>query len=591
MSNRVLELRGIVEDQRMGMAEYIGDKWHTWSTQRDGWVEEKKELRNYITATDTSTTSNSELPWKNSTTLPKLCQIRDNLHANYMAALFPNDEWLKWESYSIDLTEQQKAQAIQAYIANKARQSKMYSVVSQMVYDYIDYGNAFCDVEFVVEYKDDPETGERVPSYIGPRLVRISPLDIVFDITASTFKKSPKIVRSIRTIGELKTMAEDEPDNKYLKDALDKRMQMKELSGMYSVEDFDKAMGYDVDGFGSIHEYYQSNYVEILEFHGDYYDPINDELFRDMVITVADRSSVLRMEKSPHWSKGGTIEHVGWRLRPDNLMAMGPLDNLVGMQYRIDHLENLKADVFDLIAFPPLKVMGDVEDFVWAPGEKIIATDGDVQMLAPNTTALNADMQIQMLEDKMELYAGAPREAMGVRTPGEKTAFEVQSLQNAAGRIFQEKATNFEINLLEPALNNMLEISSRNMVAADIVRVMDDELGVEVVMSVTREDITSTGKIRPIGARHYAAQAQLLQNLTGVFNGPVGQMLMPHTSSKQLAKMVEDVLGLRRFDLFKDNVSIFEQAETQRLVNQLQEDLAVEQQVATEGELPPEAMM
>jgi hypothetical protein len=43
---------------------------------------------------------------------------------------------------------------------------------------------------------------------------------------------------------------------------------------------------------------------------------------------------------------------------------MGPLDNLVGMQYRIDHLENLKADVFDLIAFPPLKIKGYVEDSV-----------------------------------------------------------------------------------------------------------------------------------------------------------------------------------------------------------------------------------
>lgn len=587
MSNKVLELRGVIEGHRMGMAEYIGDTWHTLHTQRKPWVEEKKELRNYVTATDTTSTSNSELPWKNSTTLPKLCQIRDNLHANYMAALFPNEEWVKWESYSIDPAEQQKAEAIEAYISNKARQSKLYTVVSQMVYDYIDYGNAFCDVEFVVETTEDPKTGEQIPSYVGPQLVRISPLDIVFDLTATDFKRAPKIVRSIRTIGELKTMAEDEPDNTYLAEALEKRMEMKEVCGQYSVEDFDKAMGYSVDGFGNLHEYYSSNYVEILEFHGDYYDPHSDTLHRDMVITVADRSSVLRMEKSPDWSKGSTIEHVGWRLRPDNLMAMGPLDNLVGMQYRIDHLENLKADVFDLIAFPPLKIIGDVEDFEWAPGEQIpIDEGGDVQMLVPDTTALNADMQIQLLEDKMELYAGAPREAMGVRTPGEKTAFEVQSLQNAAGRIFQEKTTNFEVNLLEPALNNMLELSRRHMNVADIVRVMDDDLGVETVMSITKEDITSTGKIKPIGARHFAAQAQLLQNLTGVFNGPLGQMVMPHTSAKNLAKMLEDVLGLRRFELFKDNVSIFEQAETQRLVNTLTENIQVEAQTAPEGEIP-----
>ena len=89
MSNKVAELRGAIDGHRDGKAEYIGDLWHTWNTQRMPWIEEHKELRNYLFATDTTKTSNSELPWKNSTTLPKLAQIRDNLHANYIAALFP----------------------------------------------------------------------------------------------------------------------------------------------------------------------------------------------------------------------------------------------------------------------------------------------------------------------------------------------------------------------------------------------------------------------------------------------------------------------------------------------------------------------
>jgi len=586
--NKVAELRGAIEGHRDNMAQYIGDLWHTWNTQRSGWIEEQKELRNYLFATDTSTTSNSDLPWKNSTTTPKLAQIRDNLHANYISSLFPNDEWVKWESYSLEGEEQAKAQAIEAYIANKARQSNLRTTVSRLLYDYIDYGNAFATVDFVNEVKEDPETGETIPIYVGPRVVRISPLDIVIDPTAADINMSPKIVRSIKTIGELQTMAQDNPDDRYVAEALDKRMKMKEIAGQYTVEDFDKATGYNVDGFGNLYEYYQSNYVEILEFRGDYYDPMTDTLERDRVITIIDRSSVLRDVPSPHWSKGSLIEHVGWRLRPDNLWAMGPLNNLVGMQYRIDHLENLKADMFDLIAYPPLKIIGDVDEFSWGPGEEIHIGEGDVQMLVPDTTALNADLQIQILEDKMELYAGAPREAMGVRTPGEKTAFEVQSLQNAAGRIFQEKLNNFEINILEPILNNMLETGRRNMNIADIIRVMDDDLGVETVMSVSKEDITSTGKIRPVGARHFAAQSQLLQNLSGVLNSPLGQMVMPHTSSKQLSKLIEDVLGLRRFELFSDNVNIFEQAETQRLVNQVQEDVMTEQATPTEGDIPDE---
>src|SRR5690606_40088941 len=60
-------------------------------------ISEKSELRNYIFATDTQTTTAGSLPWKNSVHIPKLCQIRDNLQANYMATLFPNDRAIRWE--------------------------------------------------------------------------------------------------------------------------------------------------------------------------------------------------------------------------------------------------------------------------------------------------------------------------------------------------------------------------------------------------------------------------------------------------------------------------------------------------------------
>ena len=79
------------------LASAVSNRFVDYEKYRRSWVEEKKELRNYLFATDTTRTTNATLPWKNSTTTPKLTQLRDNLHANYMAALFPNDEWLLWE--------------------------------------------------------------------------------------------------------------------------------------------------------------------------------------------------------------------------------------------------------------------------------------------------------------------------------------------------------------------------------------------------------------------------------------------------------------------------------------------------------------
>lgn len=577
MSKKPLEIDAKMFGQD-NMAKYIANVWHTYNSQRREKINQWKELRNYVFATDTSTTSNKSLPWKNSTTLPKLCQIRDNLHSNYISALFPNDDWLKWEAYSANDGTKKKTSAIQAYMGNKTREGGFRGEVSKLVYDYIDYGNVFATVDFesvIVKNARD----EDVVDFIGPKARRISPLDIVFNPLAANFKDSWKVVRSIRTIGELRMMAEDQPDNVYLKDALKKRDVMNEHRNAHGLENMDKDEGMMVDGFGNYSQYLESGYVEFLEFYGDLHDQETGNLLRAHVVTVVDRMYVIRKEPLPNWMGSSPIFHTGWRNRPDNLWAMGPLDNLVGMQYRIDHLENLKADAMDLAVMPPLMIKGEVEEFVYRPGVEIhIDENGDVQELARNVQwVIQADNAIQLLEQRMEMYAGAPREAMGIRTAGEKTAFEVQQLQNAAGRIFQEKATTFEIEMLEKLLNAMLETATRNLNREDVIRVIDDDLGVQQFMTITKDDITASGKLRPIGARHFASQAQLVQNLQALSSTNIWATVSPHLSGKNLSKLVEDVLGLSRYDLFSPNVAVFEQQETARLANQAQEDLQMEQ--------------
>lgn len=557
-------------------ADMISTMWNDWNNQRQAWVSEKKELRKFLFATDTSKTSVGGLHWKNSTTLPKLTQIRDNLHANYKAAIFPNDNWLKWEGYSLEAEVAEKKSSITSYMQNKARESNYITVVDQLLYDYIDYGNAFVETIFVNETKLDTETGDQIPQYVGPRAVRIHPFDIVFNPLADSFEKSPKIVRKLKNLGELKKEAAQQPDNSSLAEAVAKAEQLRRMSRTSSKEDTDKWNDIQIDGFGSYSEYLKSGMIEILEFEGDFFNTETMELESDRVITIADRAIVLRDEVLPGWL-GSTKVHVGWRRRPENLWAMGPLDNLVGMQYRIDHLENLKADVFDLIAYPPLLIRGEVEDFIWAPNSEIhLDENGSVEFLAPPAQALQADNQIAQLEMRMEEYAGAPKQAMGINTPGEKTAFEVQQLGNAAGRIFQNKTNHFEVNLIEKNLNHMLEVARRNMDMVDTIRVMDDDLGVVQFMNITKDDITAAGKLRPIGSRHFAAQAQLIQNLTSLFNSPLGQMIAPNVSSKELTKLVEDALQLERFKLFSENAAMFEQADRQRLSQQIQEQMFVE---------------
>lgn len=564
------------------LAVEIARKYQTWRNARSHKEREWAELRNYLFATDTRSTTNSTTPWKNTTTRPKLTQIRDNLHANYLTNLFPNGAWLKWEADTKEDATKAKRETIAAYMDTKIRQSDFEVTMSRLVSDYIDYGNAFATVEFENDTYETEDTGESVYNYIGPKIRRISPYDIVFNPRAPSFMSTPKVVRTVNTLGELKRKIEKTGETEY-QEIFDKVMSNRShvLTGMGA--DYEKSEGFIADGFGTIQDYYSTDEVEILTFYGDIYDQETQTLYENYEIAVVDRAYIIKKEQSRSWLGTPPFFHVGWRHRPDNLYAMGPMDNLVGLQYRMDHLENLRADVFDQIAFPIIKVLGDVDDWEHKPGAKIyIDGEGDVSYLQPDATALQADLQIQEIERTMEEMAGAPRQAMGIRTPGEKTAFEIQSLENASSRIFQNKTEHFERVFVEPILNAMLATARRNMDEVDVVRVLDNETGALLFSTITREDITAKGKIRPIGARHFARRAQKVQNLQSLHQIKQGDPSVGvHMSGKEFARLLSTELGEE--SLYQENIGIIEQAETAQMQEELSAQMEIQEDSAIQA--------
>lgn len=580
MAGTTLDIETIIHPDIL--ASEIGNKWTEWNSYRSKWIEEKKELRNYLYATSTRTTTNAILPWSNTTTTPKLTQISDNLHANYMATLFPQNKWMKWEALDADSGTKMKRDIIQAYMDNKIRQSNFVAVASKLVQDYIIYGNCFATIDFEKSFRLKSDK-EKVLDYVGPKLIRISPYDICFNPTAASFDKTPKIIKSILTLGEIKKLI-DEGNNEHYNSVFN-RMMMARNAVKGGDADIHKGNAFTADGFTDIRNYYDSDYVEVLTFYGDIYDYSNQTLMRDRIITVVDRAYVLDNVEQPSWNGKAPIFHAGWRERPDNLYSMGPLDNLVGMQYRIDHLENLKADVFDQIAYPIVKIKGDVEDFNYEPGSRIyMGEEGDVAYLVPDATALNADFQIRTLEDKMEEMAGAPRQAMGIRTPGEKTAFEVQQLQNSASRIFEHKAAHFERVFLEPILNAMLESARRNLDLIDNIEIVDQNSGVTVFRQIQREDISGNGKIVPIGARHFAERARRVQNLSTLWQlKQADPGVAAHLSGKRFAQILAEELN--EPDLFGENIAVTEQMETQMASQDQEANMMEQMQIAAQNGL------
>jgi hypothetical protein len=455
--------------------------------------------------------------------------------------------------------------------------------MDKIILDYIDYGNCFATVEWLDERVEQP--GKTQAGYIGPTVRRISPMNIVMNPTAENFQSTPKIVRSIVSLGEIKEILErmSSDENRaeyeelwdYLKRIRHNAVQFegdwKELENLYRM-----------DGFTSFREYLKSSFVEVLTFYGDLYDHDNETLYKNYVITVVDRHKLIGKKPNPSFFGYPPIFHASWRKRPDNLWGMGPLDNLVGMQYRMDHIENMKADVFDLITYPVQKVKGMVEDFTWQPGEKIyVSEEGDVELIVPDVNALNANLELQNLERLMEEMAGAPKEAMGFRTPGEKTKYEVQRLENAASRVFQNKIKQFEEQIVEPTLNAKLELARRNLSGTVVIKVFNDDFKSASFKALSVEDITGVGRIKPVAARHFAEQADLIQNLTNLTGSGLWPTLQPHFSGVKLAKIVEDVFNLSEYEVMMPFVGLTEQAEGQKLAQALAEQVHMQGMTAS----------
>ena len=542
-----------------------------WEMRRGNWLREKSEIQRYVFAIDTTTTPNVNLPWKNSTHVPKLCQIRDNLFANYQAALFPKSDWLEYIGSNEDEQSKEKVEVIKAYMQVLIERPEFKAEIAKMLYDFIDYGNVIAGVEWIDETQMVPSKNTQKVGFVGPIPKRYSPVDVLFNPVAPSFYRTGKFIRSLMTMGDFASQLEMEtsPDNvedskKLLQYMREMRVQIGRTTATYNI----KNEILNVSGFTDFIQYLRSNYVEVLTFYGDYYDINNGQLHKNKIITIVDRHKLVSIVDNPSLLGGDGLHHCGWRIRQDSLYAMGPLDNLVGMQYRIDHLENLKADVFDLVAAPPLMIKGLVDDFKWGPMERIyVGDDGDVKVLAPDVNALQANLEIQNLMNLMEEMAGSPKEAAGFRTPGEKTAYEVQRLENAAARIFATKILQFEI-LMESLLNDMLEMARRKA-TSQTLRMFDPDTSATIFMDITVDDLSGTGKIRPMAARNFAEKAERVQNINNFFQSAMGSDpdIKAHFSSIKLAQMFEQLLDVDQFDLVQPYVRLSEQQEAQRLSN------------------------
>jgi len=320
-----------------------------------------------------------------------------------------------------------------------------------------------------------------------------------------------------------------------------------------------------IAGFDSWSTYYASDVVELLTFYGDLYDCDTGKLHKKCRIVVMDRAYVLLEEPIKDYGFGCNIFKAGWRDRKDNLWSMSPLDNIKGMQYMIDFLENKRADVFNFISNPMVVTQGDAEmpEYLF-PGCHIgLDTDATIEFIKPDATALQADFYIDRYLNQMEEMAGMPKEAMGFRTPGEKTAFEISQLNTAASRLFNEKVHKFELEMLEPLITLMIRIYMADSNRIVVVK-GTTENGTEYFEEVNLEDLKTQGRFVAIGSTTYTEKAQIAQTLMQLSNTALYQdpLVSNWINPEATAKAMIYATGLDKFDgILKKNARVTSELE------------------------------
>lgn len=540
------------------LADAISNKFVAWENSRDRWYANARETLENLYATSTHDIYNQAHEYDMSTHIPKLTQIRDMLITFYLDAMFGLPDYIDWDPYDENSVDVVTKNRIKNLIKQLLHDSDFESTIRQIVEDYVDYGNAFATVvPYVKNLKD-------VVIYEGPKVIRINPMDIFFDPLASNFERSPKIIRSIMTIGELLQSIEDLPEDMQMyKDAVKKAVDKRNTIYNTISANNSQALVDDmchIAGFDSWSTYYSSDTVELLTFYGDLYDIKENKLHRGSRIVVMDRCEVLLNEPITDYGFGCNIFKAGWRDRKDNLWSMSPLDNIKGLQFMIDFLENKRADVFNFISNPTIVTKGDVEmpEYLF-PGCHIgIDVDGDVQFIRPDSTALQADMYIERYLQHMEEMAGMPKEAMGFRTPGEKTAFEISQLNTAASRLFNEKVHKFEKEMLEPLLTLVLRVFTANK--GRIVQLKEvSEEGIVSFNEVDVDTLETTGRFVATGSSTYTEKARIAQTLMQISNTALysDPLVSNWFDPKKIAQAIVNSTGLDKINgILKENARV-----------------------------------
>lgn len=218
------------------------------------------------------------------------------------------------------------------------------------------------------------------------------------------------------------------------------------------------------------------NQVEVLEYWGTI--QIKDQVFEDVIVTVANRDTLLRVQFNPF---GATKPFVftSYTPIPNQIYSIGIAEQVLSTWQQATTIQNLILENLKLQTNGVYTLKTDQEPLLkpssinFGPGSIIKVQDHDSLRLLPNqggdiASAMN---QLQWLKQQFELTTAVSDIVRGgVPRSGGTTAKEIEVRAGAAKKQFVETANHINSTSLEPIItliyNFMIYYASINEIAA-----------------------------------------------------------------------------------------------------------------------------
>lgn len=439
-------------DSEKAVKAVVG-KWENWKK-----VRESKEaiwddcLKHYLTYIDEAKYKN--WPWRCKVSRPVSQEIVDTVSSAIKSALFPDNE----DFFNVEGTDaigMEYADSVKKYLQNVLFKMRFAQHLSPFLKQLCITGNStaglFWRKEDVIRkrWQDGVVVPHRQIMWDSTKLETHDIFEVVFEPRSPMYsQETPRVRRKIIDKSELK-LKKDLYSN------------LKDIEGGASpTEQSDSVKSLRRQIFGINDNLIdKKNDVELLIHNGDI--EIEGKIYRDRVVVVANRKTLLMFRENPYWC-GNPHIFSNYTDSHNELLGRGVIEPIRGLQKLIDTFSCQKADIANLIinGFWAYKRDGiiDPENLISRPFGMIPMEDvNNIKSLVPSANPTLAFTEIEDLRMESERSSAASKFAQGIVAPGRRTAREVSQISAGSSNRFNDIVSNVGDMAVEPALNMILQ--------------------------------------------------------------------------------------------------------------------------------------